>query len=31
MHPEVIQEEKKEKILKPSFAEVTEIRTNPKA
>ena len=30
MHPEV-QEEKKPEVLKPSFAEVTEIRTNPKA
>jgi hypothetical protein len=30
MHPEV-QEEKKAEVLTPSFAQVTEIRTNPKA
>jgi hypothetical protein len=29
MHPEV-QEEKKAEVLTPSFAQITEIRTNPK-
>jgi len=29
MHPEV-QQEKKQEVLKPSFAEVTSIHTNPK-